>query len=271
LNTLRIIAYAIIAVYVLAVVLLFLFQRRLIFFPGKLPENFNLKLKQNQEELFLTTSDDEHINAIFCQGNRDEVVLYFHGNAGDLSGWKFVAEDFDTLGYSMLIIDYRGYGKSSGQITEEGFYNDGEAAYNYLLQERGYKADQILMHGRSIGTGVAVEMAARHTPRALVLESPYTSLGALANEKLPFLFPSLYMRFSFNNLKKIGNIPCPVVMVHGTRDELIPPAHSERLFKAVTGPKKRFLINGGGHNDLNAFEGYKEFLNYLSLLLNQPV
>lgn len=263
-NTLKIIAYAIVAVYVLAIVLLYAFQRRLIFFPGKLPENFNLKLKANQAEVFLDTPDGERIHALFCRGNRPEVILYFHGNAGDLNGWKFATEDLTALGYNVFIIDYRGYGKSSGEISEQGFYNDAEAAYRYLLETRDYKPADIIIYGRSIGTGVAVELASRHTPRALILESPYTSLGALANEKLPFFFPSLYIRYSFNSLKKIGAIPCPVILLHGTKDELIPVAHSQKLMKSITGEKKLFLIEGGGHNDLNAFEGYKKFLHYLA-------
>jgi len=264
LNILKIIACTIVAIYVLAIVLLYAFQRRLIFFPGKLPENFDLKLKASQEELFLDTRDGERINALFCRGNRSEVILYFHGNAGDLNGWKFATDDLTALGYNVLIIDYRGYGKSSGEITEQGFYNDAEAAYSYLIETRGYKPADIIIYGRSIGTGVAVELAKQHTPKTLILESPYTSFGALANEKLPFFFPSLYLRFRFNNLKKIATIPCPVVLLHGTKDELIPASHSQKLLKAIPGKKKLFLINGGGHNDLNIFEEYKSFLLHLA-------
>lgn len=263
-STLKFIAYGIIALYVLAVLLLYIFQRRLIFFPGKLPPGYNLKLKAHQEEVFLNTSDGERIHALFCRGNRPEVILYFHGNAGDLSGWKFATEDLTAIGYSVFIIDYRGYGKSSGKISEQGFYIDAETAYAYLLNTRTYKPAEVIIYGRSVGTGVAVELAARHKPRALVLESPYTSLDALANEKLPFFFPSLYLRFRFNTLKKIGDITCPIVIAHGTRDELIPPAHSQKLMKAISGKKQLFLIEGGGHNDLNAFEGYKPFLHYLA-------
>lgn len=262
-NTLRIIAYGIVALYGLAVLLLYLFQTRLIFFPGKLAAGFDLKLKGHQEEIFLTTGDNERIHALFCRGPRPEVILYFHGNAGDMSGWKFVTEDFTALGYNVLIIDYRGYGKSSGNISEQGFYKDAEAAYTYLLQTRHFTASQIIIYGRSVGTGVAVDLATRHAARILVLESPYTSMGALANEKLPFFFPSLYLRFSFNNLKKIGKVDYPVVLIHGTHDELIPSAHSQRLLKAITTEKKLFLVNGGSHNDLNAFKEYGQFLHYL--------
>jgi uncharacterized protein len=264
LNTLKIIAYSIVAIYLLAMILLYAFQRRLIFFPGRLPENFNLKLKANQQEVFLNTTDGERIAAVFCRGDRPEVILYFHGNAGDLNGWKYATENLTALGYNVFIIDYRGYGKSSGTISEQGFYNDAEAAYTYLIEKRDYKPANIVVYGQSIGTGVAVALASRHTPRALILESPYTSLGALANEKLPFFFPSLYLRFRFNNLKKIAAIPCPIVLLHGTKDELIPPAHSQKLLEAIPGPKKLFLINGGGHNDLNTFAGYKDFLHYLA-------
>jgi fermentation-respiration switch protein FrsA (DUF1100 family) len=265
-NTLKLLAYTIIGLYFVVVILLYFFQTRLIFFPGKLAANFDLKLKQHQQSVFLKTEDGERIHGVYCKGSRPEVILYFHGNAGDLNGWKFVTEDFTALGYNILIIDYRGYGKSSGSISEQGFYADAEATHSYLLQSKHFQANQIIIYGRSIGTGVAVELASRHGARALVLESPYTSLGSLANEKLPFFFPSLYLRFNFNNLKKIGNITCPVVLVHGTKDELIPAAHSQKLMKAITSEKKLFLIEGGGHNDLNSFQDYGPFLHHLTTI-----
>lgn len=259
-QALKFLAYAIIALYFVIVFLLFLFQQKLIFYPGTMAQKFNLNLAPHQHEVFLETHDHETIHGIYCDGTGPKVILYFHGNAGDLSGWKFVTEDFTALGYPILIIDYRGYGKSTGQISEEGMYADGEAAYEYLTQELHIAPGNILIYGRSIGSGVAVEMATRHPVGGLVLESAYTSLGALANEKVPFFFPSLYLRFRFNNLQKITTLACPVVLLHGTQDELIPPAHSQRLVDAVKSKKKLILIKGGGHNDLGSFPEYAQFL-----------
>ncbi|MBT1708889.1 alpha/beta hydrolase [Fulvivirgaceae bacterium PWU5] len=255
-QTLKILAYSIIALYFLVALLLYIFQQKMIFYPGKMAKNTNLNLASHQREVFLETRDNETIHALYCAGTRPEVILYFHGNAGDLSGWKFAAEDFTTLGYAVLMIDYRGYGKSTGQLSEQGMYTDGEAAYEYLTKELHIAPVNILVYGRSIGTGVAVEIATRYPVRGLVLESAYTSLSTLANEKVPFFFPSLYLRFRFNNLQKIANVTCPVVLLHGTRDELIPPAHSQRLLAAIKSKKKLILIDGGGHNDLAGFPEY---------------
>jgi len=259
-NLLKILACIIVILYFLVVVLLYIFQTRLIFYPGKLSKDFKFKLGDNDREVFLETSDHEAIHALFFGGARAEVILYFHGNAGDLGGWQFVAEDFTAHGYNVLIIDYRGYGKSAGTISENGFYRDAEAAYTFLVQEKGFSPQDIIIYGRSIGTGVAVDLASKHKTRGLILESPYSSLKKLANEKLPLLFPSLYLRFHFNNIQKIKKVECPVILIHGGKDTLIPAAHSERLFKKITGEKKMILIPEGSHNDLNSFQEYDEFL-----------
>ncbi|MCD9015803.1 alpha/beta hydrolase [Parachryseolinea silvisoli] len=259
-QTLKILAYAIITLYFLVALLLYIFQQKLIFYPGKMAKNTNLNLASYQHEVFLETRDNETIHALYCEGTRPEVILYFHGNAGDLSGWKFATEDFTTLGYAVLIIDYRSYGKSTGQLSEQGMYTDGEAAYEYLTKELHVAPKNILVYGRSIGTGVAVEIATRYPVRGLVLESAYTSLGTLANEKVPFFFPSLYLRFRFNNLKKIAALTCPVILLHGTQDELIPAEHSQRLVEAIKNKKKLILVKGGGHNDLSGFPEYARFL-----------
>jgi fermentation-respiration switch protein FrsA (DUF1100 family) len=256
----KVLAYIIIILYFLVLFALFLFQTRLIFHPGKLVRDFKFKLNIDDEEIFLKTSDGEEINALFYQGQRDEVILYFHGNAGDLSGWHFAAEDFVAQGFSVLIIDYRGYGKSSGKISEDGFYIDAETAYNFLLNTKAYTPQDIIIYGRSIGTGVAVDLAVKHKTKGLVLESAYTSLPALANEKLPMLFPSLYIRYNFDNLKKIESLESPVILIHGTLDTLIPFTHTKKLAAKIRGKKKVILIDGGAHNDLNSFPLFQEFL-----------
>ena len=167
-QALKILAYSIIALYFIVAFLLYLFQQKLIFYPSTMAKKFNLNLDAHQHEVFLETHDRETIHGLYCEGTRPEVILYFHGNAGDLSGWKFVTEDFTALGYSALIIDYRGYGKSTGKISEDGMYADGEAAYEYLTQDLHVAASNILVYGRSIGTGVAVEMATRHPVGGLI-------------------------------------------------------------------------------------------------------
>jgi fermentation-respiration switch protein FrsA (DUF1100 family) len=197
---------------------------------------------------------------LFFQGTRPEVILYFHGNAGDLSGWQFVAEDFTQYGYSILIVDYRGYGKSSGTITEEGFYKDAETAYYYLINKKRFTPQTIIVYGRSIGSGIAVDLASKHRIHGLVLESPYASLAQLAKEKFPFFFPSLYLKHKFNNLEKIAQVKAPVLFIHGQKDSLIPVSHTEKLFQTCTGKKQKIIIAEGAHNDLNAYPEYHQLL-----------
>lgn len=251
-----VIPLVIIGLYFLLGVLLYVRQTSLIFYPGKLDLNFKFKSDYFGEEIFISTDDGERINALFYPGTRDEVILYFHGNAGDLSGWQFVAGDFIQYDYNILIIDYRGYGKSSGTISEKGFYRDAEAAYRFLIDKKGFLPQHIIIYGRSIGSGAAVEVASRNDCRGLVLESPYTSLKKLANQKLPFLFPSLYLKFEFNSFSKINNIRAPIIFIHGDRDTIIPVSHTQQLFEKFQGKKKKVEVKNGAHNDLNSFDAY---------------
>ena len=238
-------------------------QRNLIFYPGKLAQDYKFNIKSNVEEIFLTTVDGERINALFFLGKKPEVILYFHGNAGDLSGWQFVSEDFTAMDYSFLIIDYRGYGKSSGIITEQGLYLDAEAAFRFLIEQKGFLARQILVYGRSIGSGVAVDLASKKEIKGLVLEAPYVSLKKLANEKAPWLLPSLWLRFHFNNMEKINHVRCPIIFIHGSDDTLIPPSHSKKLFEVFLGKKKIVILENGTHNDLGSFEEYHKSMRSL--------
>ncbi len=253
-------AFFIVAVYCAVILILYVLQTQLIFYPGKLLPAFTFKLGNNGEEIFLKTADGERINALFFRGSRHDVILYFHGNAGDLSGWQFVAEDFTSLGFNFMIIDYRGYGKSSGIISEQGMYHDAETAFNYLIQ-KGFSPENILVYGRSVGSGVAVDLASKQPCKGLILEAPYTSLIKLANEKFPFFFPSLYIKFKFDNIRKINKVKCPVIFLHGAKDSLIPVSHTETLFEKFTGKKKKIIIAQGSHNDLHTTGEYHQFLN----------
>lgn len=258
-NTLRIIAWTFVVIYCMIIVLFYTLQTKLIFYPGILSPDYRFKTGATGEEISLRTSDGESISALFFRGPDPAVILYFHGNAGDLSGWQFVAEDFTALGFNFMIIDYRGYGKSTGRISEQGLYLDATAAYAFLL-EKGFKPDRIIVYGRSIGSGVAVDLASKNPCRGLVLESPFSSLGKLANEKLPLFFPSLYIKYKFDNLGKINQVKCPVVFLHGSGDILIPPSHSQKLFDAFQGKRRMILVEGGAHNDLHAFKQYESFM-----------
>ena len=259
---LKYIALAIVLLYVTGVVLLFAFQTRLIFHPGKLSKNYKFRTVPLREEVFVKTPDGETINGLFFPGeNKNQVILYFHGNAGDLSGWQFVAEDLLPSGLSVFMIDYRGYGKSTGSISEKGFCLDAEAAYQFLVTEKNIRPDSIVVYGRSIGSGVAVDLGSRKKSAGLILESAYSSLSKLANEKVPFFFPSLYLRMKFDNVKKLNTVKAPVLLIHGMDDTLIPPSHSKILYDVLATKKELLLIDKGQHNDLHGFPEYKLFVS----------
>lgn len=246
-------------IYCILLIAAWCMQTSLIFHPGKLPQKFRFPLPHNGREISLTTTDSQTINALFFQGRKDDVILYFHGNAGDLSGWQHIAGDFTSLGYSVFIIDYRGYGKSSGTISEKGLYKDADAAYQYLLQN-GFTPQHIIIYGRSIGTGVATDLASRHHTRGLILEAPYTSLKDLATQKLPLLLPALILRYRFNNISKIQEVKSPIIFFHGADDSLIPPSHTNALYDRFTGQKKKIIIARATHNDVNEFPEYHAVL-----------
>ena len=258
-QVLKIIAWIIVIGYGVIMVLLYTLQNRLIFYPGVLPPDFTFKLGADDEEITLKTADGERISALFFSNRSPDVILYFHGNAGDLSGWQFVAGDFTSLGYNCMIIDYRGYGKSTGKLSEKGMYLDADAAYQYLIG-KGFTPTNILVYGRSIGSGAAVDLASKRPCKGLILESPFSSLSRLANEKFPLFFPSLLLKYRFDNIGKITQVKSPVIFLHGSDDTLIPYAHSKRLFEKFGGKKKLIIVDRGAHNDLHAFTQYEDFL-----------
>ena len=251
---------SILLIYAFLLLLAYIFQARLIFYPGKLPDDYSFNLPEDAEEVRLITDDGKSITGLFYPGSLPEVILYFHGNAGDLSGWQYISEDFTRHGFSFLIIDYRGYGKSTGTLSESGLCADAEAAYRYLLDSKGFSARQILLYGRSIGTGVAVELAANNMTGGLILEAPFTSLKKLAAQKMPVFLPFLLLRYSFNNMEKINRVNVPLLILHGDHDNLIPPSHGRALLDRFGGKKKLVIIENGRHNDLNHFEKYHSVL-----------
>ncbi|TXD39441.1 alpha/beta hydrolase [Lujinxingia vulgaris] len=235
-------------------------QSRLIFYPERLPQDVEFDLPLSAEEVQINTEDGENLSGVLhrAQASRG-VILYLHGNAGSLRTWKDVTSDLVPLGYDTLVIDYRGYGKSTGRITEAGLYEDGRAAYRWLI-ERGYRADDVVIYGRSIGSGIASKLASEVEASALILESPFSSLVTLGRELMPWALPRLTLRFRFPNEDHLAATSLPVLLLHGSNDELIGAHHSERLADVLGARSELHLIEGGAHNDLAAFAPYHEVL-----------
>ncbi|MCK4661577.1 MAG: alpha/beta hydrolase [Bacteroidales bacterium] len=251
--------------YILIIIIAYSMQTNFIFYPKKLHLKYKFDDTYKKEEFFITTNDGEKINALFFPNNSNKVILYFHGNAGSLDSWQYIYDSFKSLEYNFFIFDYRGYGKSTGKISEKGLYLDGQAAFNFLLK-KGFKKDEIIIYGRSIGTGIAVEIADKNKINSLILETPFTNLKKLANEKAPYLLPRISLKYTFDNIGKINNINIPFLIIHGKKDNLIPFKHGEQIYNEYKGKKQFLIIEEGEHNNLDAFP---EFTQGISLFLNQ--
>ena len=237
-------------------------QENMIFYPEALPPDFRYSFPARFEEVTLSV-DGAVINALHFKNDAPKgAIVYFHGNAGNLRGWGEVALDFTRLSYDVLIPDYRGYGKSTGKIRSEAtLHNDAAAAYDYLKGR--YPEDQIVIYGRSIGTGIAVYLARETRPRMVILESPMFDMLDLAKYHYPFM-PSwligLILKYPMRTDLWIADIPCPVYLFHGTEDDIVPYNSSERLIKLIKRDGRLITIPGGGHNNLGDFPRYHEEL-----------
>jgi fermentation-respiration switch protein FrsA (DUF1100 family) len=199
------------------------------------------------------------------------VVLFCHGNGGNVACWGWVPHLYrDRLGASVLVFDYRGYGKSEGTPTEAGILADARAARRWLAKRTGVAEGDIVVAGKSLGGGVAVDLAARDGARALILESPFTSLTEVAVHHLPWLPARWLMNTRLDSLALIGWYDGPLLVSHGDADRTVPYEMGQRLFEAANYPKSFVTIPGGGHNDLPGRE-YAEILDqFLASLPPQP-
>jgi fermentation-respiration switch protein FrsA (DUF1100 family) len=209
------------------------------------PERFGLEYR----EVTLTTSDGESLHGWFlpAPGAR-YTLLFFHGNAGNISHRLDSLLLFRQLGLSQLIFDYRGYGRSSGRPSEAGLYRDAQAAWDYLTGERGLEPGQIVLFGRSLGAAPAVWLAVRERPAGLIVESSFTSVPDLGAALYPWLPVRWLSRLEFDSRSRISRVGAPLLVVHSRDDEIIPFAHGQALFGAAK-PPKRLLELRGGHND----------------------
>ncbi len=250
---------------VTAVVLMW--QDKLIFFPERLPGDYRFSFENAFEERYFDSPTGNRIHALyFPAAGAEKVILYFHGNAGSLRSWGQVAGDFLPLGYNVLIVDYPGYGKSRGKLSEKKLFADAQYVYDDLRKR--WQPDQIIVYGRSIGSGIAARLAHDNPARLLILESPFYSLKDLVGRLVPFL-PSSLLRYPFRTDSLFRDIQCPVVIVHGTDDEVIYFGSSLKLQKLFRPGDRLFPVPGGHHNDLNAFPGYQEVLR--EVLLNDSI
>ena len=242
----------IVAGLALVVVGIRLFEDRLIYFPPRYPMGFEPpgKYGLSVEEVWLRTEDGVKLNAWYLPSpTASQVLLLFHGNASNLGTDLPRLQFFAHLGVSLFEVDYRGYGKSEGSPDEAGLYRDADAAYRYLMESRGHQPGEIFLHGQSLGGAVAIDLASRRECGGLIVESSFTSAREMARRM--FLLPLLeYVPKSrFDSLRKIRQVQCPVLIVHGTQDQVIPFFMGEKLYQAAPEPKSFLPVEGAGHVD----------------------
>jgi hypothetical protein len=229
--------------------LLYYWANRALYYPSKYPEgDWDAQRSLGAADAWMEASDGVKIHGWFVQREDSRLVtLFLHGNAGNITHRASRMREILAAGSSVLVIDYRGYGKSSGRPSEQGLYRDSEAAFIYLLG-KGYRANQIILHGESLGTAVAVDLASRRPCAGLILEAPFTSASDVAATVVPFLGPLLVR--SFNSVPKIRWLRVPKLFLQGDRDEIVPLRLGQQLFAAAQWPKSFWLIPGAGHNDI---------------------
>lgn len=248
-RMLQSILFIIITTWVLLSVFIYFYQDNLIFFPNNKVDATPELIALDYEDITLKTHDGVDINAWWIPNtNSRATLLLMHGNAGNLSHRLDTIRIFHELGLSVFIIDYRGYGNSSGKPSERGTEIDAETAWQYLTDKKNIEADKIIIFGRSLGGAIAIGLAEKYNAAALIVESSFSSIADIGKHYYPYLPTALIARTKYPSKNRIKNIQTPTLFIHSQDDEIIPYSHGQVLFAAANEPKL-FLEITGGHND----------------------
>jgi abhydrolase domain-containing protein 17 len=251
---------AALVLYGVLVFCVWLFADRMIFLPPRASYT-----AQNLATMRIPTTDGQFLAAHYLPNDEaDFVILYSHGNAEDLGSVTYTLQELHAHGFAVLGYDYRGYGLSHpGRPTAARARGDLVAAYDYAVNQLGISADRIVLYGRSVGSGPTMQLAAEQPVAGLILESPFISIYRVVTNVPVFPFDK------FPNLRLMKRVRCPVLIIHGTRDEVIPVAHGRRLYAAAREPKQALWVEGAGHNDVAAVAGsrYGQALQSFQALL----
>jgi alpha-beta hydrolase superfamily lysophospholipase len=251
--------------------LAFYFHQEVILFKSEpLAQEYHFTSPHVFQEIFLTSKDDASIHALLYKSplTPKGCILYFHGRGGNLARyWNAIPNTFLTRGYDVLIMDYRGFGKSYGKLSEKALLNDAELLYHYAI--KCYPAQNLILYGRSLGTGIATYIASKHLSKMLILEAPYLSILALAEMKfsrIPKWFLSAFVKYHLRADQWIQKVKTPIELFHGTRDRLIPYENSQHLYTLTYSKNPLIRLNtifGGTHNNLSHHPTYQERLDSL--------
>ncbi|MGK0254692.1 MAG: alpha-beta hydrolase superfamily lysophospholipase [Mariniflexile sp.] len=248
--------------YVAISIALYYLQDYMLFKPEKLSKDFQFNY-DNQEfkEYNLETRDGAIINGIrfFPKGESKGVVLYLKGNSKSIKGWGKFAVDFTRHGYNVFMVDYRGFGKSTGRRSQKAIKRDLQEVYNKIKELT--TEDRIILYGRSLGSGFAAKLASMNNPKMLVLDAPYYSLTKVTARYAPFMPLSILIKYPLPTYKWLKYVQCPIHIIHGTNDTLIPYKTSVKLSQVNPSLTKLHTVIGGGHKNLNNFESYHKMIH----------
>lgn len=246
--------------YVVANFVIYFAQERFLFKPEKLPKDFQFKYPNLKfQEYNLEKEPGVNINAIHFHIEEPKgVVIYLKGNSRSVKGWGKFAIDFTRMGYDVMMVDYRGFGKSTGKRTEDSIKDDLQYVYDRIKEQVAEK--YIILYGRSLGSGFAAKLASTNNPRMLVLESPYYSLAKVTKRYIPFMPVSLLIKFPIRTYQWLKYVDCPIKIIHGTSDKLIPFKTAVSLSKIRSENTRLYSVIGAGHNNLNTFEEYHRMM-----------
>ena len=268
-----------------------IFERKFIYFPVRYPEgdwsrpeepDRSVQPYPRVEDAYFKAEDGVTIHGWYCTPCRlvdgrdapvptEAVLLYLHGNAGNISHRYDQVHLLMFLGVAVFIVDYRGYGRSGGKPSERGIYRDARAAWNWLTAERGIAPDRIVVLGKSLGGAVAIDLAADATcdPAGLIAESTYTSVADMARRVMPII-PASCIRTKMDSLAKISRVSCPKLFVHSPVDEVVPFELGCRLYDAAAEPKQFYQVDGARHNE-TAQVGGKPYMRQLQAFITAAV
>jgi alpha-beta hydrolase superfamily lysophospholipase len=238
---------------------LYLFQENLIFFPQKKDANYQFNFTQDFDELTFQTSDGKSLNGLlFKADNSKGLIFYLHGNAGSLASWGNVASTYKDLNYDIFILDYRGYGKSEGNISSQiQLFEDNQMMYDQLKKQ--YREEDITILGYSIGTGLASKLASDNQPKQLILQAPYYSLTDMMSQRFSFI-PTFILKYKLANNEYLKNCEIPITIFHGNRDGVINYEASLKLKDELKEKVNLIILKGQRHNGMTYNTDYKREL-----------
>lgn len=248
-------------VFVISTLLMFLLQRHLTYFPAKEKPSRQMFHAEDMQQLTLHTADGLFLNAWYKPATHNQpTLLYLHGNAGHIGYRMPLVRSFLSSGFGVLLLEYRGYGGNKGQPSEQGWYTDGRSAVQFL-QQQGVATDHLVLYGESLGSGVATQLATEFPICALVLQSPFTSLSALARYHYPWIFIKPWEKF--DSLARISTIKAPLLILHGKQDQIVPFVQGLTLFNQANEPKRLVALENRGHVDLWDINFFNEVSHFI--------